>query len=230
MTEIVASKNDLIDAIISKDKQQIFRIIIEYGYGDNFHFMVLIVKKYSDSFLLASDRLKHDIEFINICINNSNIHILQYIPDDLKNNNSFMFNIIQEYPYAIIFASNELKKNKEFLFPILKMFPFVIQLLSPEINIDREFIDLIIKENIIIKNYISNEMMECIINNDCDKNYDKYYCIIENVTIIFSNLYKELSSNEKKEVLLKIIKNNPLIYDYIKDEFKNDDEFKLKAF
>ena len=73
--------------MLNKDKLQLFRIIEEKGYGDDFNFMVIIVKKYIDGFIFASDRLKYDIEFINTCICNSNIHILQYIPDDLKNNN-----------------------------------------------------------------------------------------------------------------------------------------------
>lgn len=172
-------------------------------------YMLGEIKNDASLFQCASDKLKHNKDFIFKALF-SNLDTFKYIPDDLKNNKKFMIHATMHFGiYPFKFASDELKKNKQFLRCVSKIivtkFPFSFREFSDMMEYNKDVIIKTIKIYPSCIQYLSDKYLN-------DSNFMKQVFAVNPSALLYMPK-KEFLENAKN-ILSDITKkkdNEPVI-------------------
>ena len=177
-------------------------------------------------------------------------NIIEYVSDELKNDQSFILEAIRFNRCAIEFASESLKKDKDFIYEVVKANAYAIECIDYEMRRYKKIIKVAVKQDIELLGYahykIHNDekfMYKMILSNcksviflgtDLCKNKSFLHSIIKywlNKLNIDNELLYELKQNYDEIIsdnhpnYYKIIEFKNYIGDYYY-EFLTDDEIK----
>lgn len=88
---------------------------------DNEEFIEIMLDKSNIIYKFSSDRLKYNMSFINKAVNNNRgIHVLKYVPDSIKEDQSFMEKMIDVRGFALNYFPDKYRLDKKYLLRAIK--------------------------------------------------------------------------------------------------------------
>ncbi len=155
--------------------------------------------------------------------------ILEYLSDDIRNNEDFILENITRYPYK--FISDELKNNRSFILKLLKYRPSYFRFLEEKFRSDKKLVlkvlekdknlsfrnpieEIVIEVDYSILKYVSDELKNDIeiINAVLDYNVNEYEFLPKK--------YK----NDKK-IIERVLKEDSNLAKYLEEDIKNDTKY-----
>jgi len=191
---ILKEGDNYIDYILYKNKKN---IVINENYTD------AILKYINDKIL--EDR-KMVLEIVKYHGN-----VLEYVQNDFQNDKEVVYEAVKQNRYALNYASKEIKKDKEFILKLIKTHGE--QLKQEKESNNEEKIKYAAESHGTLLNYIDISLKQ-------DINFIQE-AIKLNPSIVVSI---PLGLQTDKKFILKQLKDNKEIYEYLISSFKNDQD------
>jgi len=191
---ILKEGDNYIDYILYKNKKN---IVINENYTD------AILKYINDKIL--EDR-KMVLEIVKYHGN-----VLEYVQNDFQNDKEVVYEAVKQNRYALNYASKEIKKDKEFILKLIKTHGE--QLKQEKESNNEEKIKYAAESHGTLLNYIDISLKQ-------DINFIQE-AIKLNPSIVVSI---PLGLQTDKKFILKQLKDNKEIYEYLISRFKNDQD------
>jgi hypothetical protein len=224
-SELLANE-DVLLAIVSKYPEFYYKLteVFKLDWFVNKEIMIKLVSL-NGLLLKYATRLRNDSEVVLLAIS-QNFNAIRYIGEDLINDNNYILKIIE---CLKIVPSNDLIilenipsvliNRKDFILAIIDNNPIYFNFFCMEFKNDKNIAMLILKKDISFITYFNDNL---IYNDE-----DILLLIIKEDPNIFNTANKNLQNNKK--FILKAIKANFCVYNFINDNFKNDIEI-LQAY
>lgn len=166
------------------------------------------INTYGKALAYGSNELKESKEIVLSAIEQDG-EALKYASNELKNNKEIVLKAIERNEHALEYASEELKKDKKIIIEAIDKNPNVLQYVDEKFKNDKEIILKAVKKEPHTIKYASKELIG-----------------------------KSFENRGNKEFLLKVIKEQPKAFNYIPENYKDEEgkynqedykEYALKA-
>ena len=198
-------------------------------YKNNKEFMKFCIKYNGCNIRFASNKLRNDIELVNLSIEKEYNNGLKYLSDYYKNNEEFIKPLLNKYPRCFEFISKKLQNKKEIIMLCIEK----LKELKPDNNYNN--ILLIINDenkndkDIVLPLVSMNGSDISYISNDLALDKDIVYSAIKQNPTSYKDIDKSFFNN--KEFILSCLVDSEYSNGYDEENYENfledlDDKFK----
>lgn len=178
----------------------------------------IAVDRHEHLFELVDEKLQNDREYILNSIKR-NGRLLEYVKDEFKNDKEIVLEAIKQNYYALSDASKSLQDDKELVLLAIDKNAKALEYASKRLRSDSEVLLKVIHKDLNALKYATPSVID---NEDL---------MLEVVTIApeYIALEKLYKYQNAKEFILKAIKRNTLVYEYLNQFMKRDEEIQALA-
>ncbi|EFC48800.1 predicted protein [Naegleria gruberi] len=240
-----------------KDILEVEKIFVKAGFvnfentsdelKDDKQFVLELTEQKRNIFSYISERLKKtwnsNKEIIRKIVKLESCNFT-YACDELKDDKSFVLELLEQKQTIFIYVSDGLKSDKDIVKKSVKKCGYLFEYAADELKSDKEFVLELLEQKCNIFSYISERLKECLNSNKeiireivkvecsnfkyaCDELKDDKPFVLELLSQkheILEYVSNRLQSD--KEVVLEAVRIHPLLIEYASDELRNEPELK----
>lgn len=209
---------DIDAAIIAIKNNPLIYYRLEYEIRQKFSVVCALISNSLFEYNKLSNDLRENHEIALFAIKKSRYRIGLMIPLSIQNDRHFFLELVNEYPYALRYASDAIKNDKEIILIAINSDPDVFDLASYRLRQDIDIVCAAIGKDGKLFRYV-----------ELPARNNKYIalCAIENHYKIFKDLPDQLKDD--KEIALFAVKKHWKNLEYVSRRLSIDDDIVIAA-
>lgn len=201
----------------------------------NVIFMVSEIEKITNFFAENKEKAKHVLKDIV-----TSVQFYKFMPKEYYCDYELMKEVGSVNAYMFKYLPESLQRNKQLFKEVLRVSPFAFQYAHESLRNDMELVKIAVEANGYAFNFASDEIR---------KNGSFIQQLMQTSLVPIESIDKSLLENKdfikvatshrasfldtkliKKETIIEVLQDNPLLFKKIHNDFKNDDDIFFTAF